>query len=201
MNFPKNKLLALTLVAITGSLQASNPNEFEANAEFPFGRANPMAPKQLADYAPLIGSWSCESIATTPEGAPGAPIKMTWKFSYIMNGTAIQDQTLKADDQHSGSIRQFNEEEDKWYVHYYSTTRITSLSTYTGNKQDNDIVLYKTISDVKTPEGIDAYYRLTFSNISENGFSWSGDWVDPSSDPDQLLATTWTINCSDRHVQ
>ncbi|MEZ4918132.1 MAG: hypothetical protein R2792_03410 [Saprospiraceae bacterium] len=65
---------------------------------------------------------------------------MTWTFKYIMNGMAIQDETLKADNTYSGSIRQFNPETQKWNVHYYSKLRQhPALSSWEGGKKKTGI--------------------------------------------------------------
>lgn len=94
-------------------------------------------------------------------------VEMTWTFKYILDGLAIQDETLKADGAHSGSIRQFNEETGKWYVHYYATSSVTaSLNSWEGglNEQKDKIVLYK---PQKAPNGMDGMSRLTFYNFSD----------------------------------
>ena len=85
-----------------------------------------------------------------------------------MNGMAVQDETLKEDGKHSGSIRQYNADSVKWYVHYYSSSSATStLSSWEGNKMENgNIVLYR---DQPAPNGTPGFYRLTFSNNLEKG--------------------------------
>ena len=111
---------------------------------------------------------------------------------------AIQDETLKEDGEHSGSIRQFSADSSKWYVYYYSTSKISSVSTYHSIKVDEEIVLYKSISDITTPDNKKLFYGLTFSNISEEGFDWRGEWVEPSNGKDKVYGTTWKINCIKR---
>ena len=59
-----------------------------------------------------------------------------------MNGTAVQDETLKEDGVHSGSIRQYDKDSLRWNVHYYTTrATVATLPVWNGNKKDGKIVL------------------------------------------------------------
>ncbi len=167
--------------------------EYEPSKDFPYGRVHPEAPEQLKDFAPLIGLCDCKSETRNQDKSWAKPVDMTWKFKYIMNGKAVQDETLKADGRHSGSIRQYSQDSARWYVHYYSSVGITAqLSAWEGNKKGDDIVLYR---EQKAPNGMDGYYRLTFSNISDNGFNWIGEWV---TRDETFSYPTWKIACIKR---
>lgn len=63
----------------------------------------------------------------------------------MMTSIAIQDKTLKADDRHSGSVRQIISYSTKWCVHYYGAAApTTSLGTWKGGKtEEGAIVRYK----------------------------------------------------------
>ena len=75
-------------------------------------------------------------------------------------------------------------------MHYYSNKGPTSiLPAWEGGKRGDSIVLYK---KQKAPNGIDGFYRITFSNISKEGFNWIGEWVDPS---ETIRYPTWKIRC------
>lgn len=167
--------------------------EYKPTEENPYGKPNPEAPEQIKDYAKLIGVCDCKSESRKADKTWAAPVNMTWTFKYIMNGTAVQDETLKEDGSHSGSIRQFNADSSKWYVHYYSSAAVTkTLGTWEGNATDTSIVLYK---EQKAPNGIDGFYRLTFYDISENGYKWIGEWVDTT---EKFVFATWKIACTRR---
>ena len=77
--------------------------DFEPSADHPYGLPNPEAPKELINFAPLIGSCNCTSQIRNQDQSWAEPEDMMWKFKYIMNGMAIQDETLKSDGSHSGS--------------------------------------------------------------------------------------------------
>ncbi len=130
---------------------------------------------------------------TNPYGLPNpdAPEQMTWEWKYIMNGTAIQDETLKEDGSHSGSIRQFIADSSKWYVHWYSSkTPSTTLPTWEDTKKENgNIVLYR---DQTALNGMEGFYRLTFYDISDEGYKWIGEWTDKT---EKVVFPTWKIDC------
>ena len=112
-----------------------------------------------------------------------------------MNGMAVQDETLKADQKHSGSIRQFDPEKGKWYVHYYASanSNVTPLPTWEGGKTaDGTIVLFR---DQKAPNGIEGMYRITFYDMNDQGFNWIGEWVDMSQ---KVVYPTCKISCTKR---
>ena len=184
-------LFAFLLVPLFCFGQLSS--KYEPTALNPYGLPNPDAPKEILDFDPLIGTCDCISTARNADQSWGDSQKMTWTFKYIMNGMGIQDETLKEDGSHSGSIRQFIADSSKWYVHWYSnTTPSTTLPTWQGGKRGDSIVLYR---EQKAPNGMDGSYRLTFSNISEKGFHWIGEWVDTTG---KFVFPTWKIKCVKR---
>ncbi len=179
------------LVCLLATAIATAQSEYEPTEIDPYGTKNPKAPEQLDDFKPMIGMCDCDSERRNPDGTWAKAIKMTWKYSYIMNGMAIQDETLKADGKHSGSIRQFSKDSLKWYVHYYaSATPTATLSSWEGNKTaDGNIVLYK---PQKAPNGTDGFSRLTFYDITDKGYKWIGEWVDKT---ETVVFPFWKIAC------
>lgn len=164
--------------------------EYEPNDEYPFGRYNPEAPEQLKDFEVLIGECKCKSVNRKKDQSWNEPEDMIWRWKYIMNGKGVQDETLKADGGHSGSIRQFDKDSMRWNVHYYSSAGITAtLPTWHGNKKDGKIVLYR---PQKAPNGMEGFYRLTFYDLSKKGYKWIGEWVDQT---EKIVYPTWKIEC------
>lgn len=169
--------------------------EYEPNNQNPFGLPNPEAPEEIKDYQPLIGICDCKSIRRNAEGEWTEPIEMSWEFKYILNGMAIQDQTLKEDGIHSGSIRQFDMENSTWNVHYFTSGKQpANLPSWQGGMQDGDIVLYRS---QKSPNGNEGKYKITFSEISEEGFNWLGQWVSLDG---SVKYPTWKIECKKRKL-
>ena len=165
--------------------------EYEPSGKYPFGRLNPKAYPQTGDFAPLIGSSECISETRTPDGSWNKPVSMIWKFKYIMNGMAVQDETLKEDGVHSGSIRQFNPDSSAWFVHYYSSgSAAPALPAWKGGKNENgDIILYR---EQKAPNGMDGFYKINFTEITEEGFEWFGEWVNIG---ETFSYPAWKISC------
>lgn len=168
----------------------SNHNAYVASEKHPYGQLNPNAPKEVADYAPMIGLCNCESISRNPDQTWADPVDMTWTFKYIMNGMGVQDETIKEDGKHSGSIRQFIPDSARWYVHYYSSaTPSTTLSAWEGGTDEGDIILYR---KQQAPNGLDGFFKITFSDISSEGFNWLGEWVNTD---ESFSFPTWKISC------
>jgi len=169
--------------------------DFEPSATHPYGLPNPSAPQELLNFAPMIGECDCKSQTRNPDQSWAEPVDMLWRFKYIMNGMGIQDETLKLDGKHSGSIRQFITDSTRWYVHYYSSgSPSTILPSWEGNKtEDGKIVLYR---KQKAPNGMDGSYRLTFYDMSKEGYKWIGEWVNPD---ESIVFPTWKIDCTKRN--
>lgn len=184
-------LLALSLGLLSPAIGQSPLYPYEPSPDHPFGLANPDAPKEVMDWAPLIGECACRSVSRNPDGSWQDTVDMTWRFKYILNGWAVQDETLKADGSYSGSIRQFIADSSRWFVHYYSSTGPTAvLPAWEGNKnKDGNIILYR---DQQAPNGMQGDYKITFSQINEQGFRWQGEWVDKGR---TFSYPTWYIDC------
>ena len=185
----------IRLLVLVASLSSFAQMAYEPKPEFPYGRPNPEAPIEIKDFEGLIGSCNCMSQSRKPDGSWSEAIAMVWKWKYIMNGMAVQDETLKSDGNHSGSIRQFNTEKSKWYVHYYASNQaVDRLPTWEGTKKDDGtIVLYR---NQPSPQGTPGFYRLTFYDINDMGYNWVGEWVDTT---ETTVYPTWKISCSRKH--
>ncbi len=165
--------------------------DYEPTQEYPFGRYNPEAPEQVKDFEALIGECKCSSVSRNQDQSWKEPEKIIWRWKYIMNGHGVQDETLKPDGSHSGSIRQFHKDSMRWNVHYYSSKGVTvNLPTWHGNKKDGKIVLYR---PQKAPNGMEGFYRLTFYEMSRKGYKWIGEWVDTT---EKIVYPTWKIECT-----
>lgn len=186
------RFIIFLLFSVCVATAISAQYDYEPSAEHPYGLPNPEAPEQLMDFAPLIGECNCKSQTRNADQTWAEPIDMIWRFKYILNGKGVQDETLKSDGRHAGSIRQFIPDSTKWYVHYYSSAAPSpSLPTWEGNKnEEGKIVLYR---EQKAPNGMEGSYRLTFYDIDDRGFKWIGEWVDTS---ESIVFPTWKIDCS-----
>ncbi len=186
------RIFTCLLLLLTLNLAAQDYAQYEVSAANPYGLPNPEAPEQVKDFAPMIGKCNCKSEARNPDGSWAEAIDMVWTFKYIMNGMGVQDETVKEDGKHSGSIRQYHADSARWYVHWYgSASPTTVLSTWEGNRttEKDKIVLYR---DQKAPNGMDGYFRLTFYDFTEGGYKWIGEWTDKA---ENIVYPTWKITC------
>ncbi|MEO9481849.1 MAG: hypothetical protein ABJG47_00295 [Ekhidna sp.] len=185
------KSTILILISLLSASFLFGQSQYEPSEKNPFGKLNPDAPEQTADFAPLIGKCKCKSVARIDQNTWADTVMMEWTYKYIMNGMAVQDETIKEDNAHSGSIRQYNADSARWYVHYYSSTTATpTLSAWEGNKnQDGDIILYK---NQPAPNGTEGFYKITFKDIADDGFNWVGQWVNKT---ETFVYPTWRIFC------
>ncbi|GAB5528204.1 MAG: hypothetical protein Roseis2KO_60760 [Roseivirga sp.] len=188
----KNTLI-IFLLWIPASLMAQEYAQYEVSAANPYGLPNPKAPEQVKDFAPMIGKCHCKSETRNADGTWAAPVDMTWTFKYIMNGLGVQDETIKADGGHSGSIRQYHVDSARWYVHWYGSASPTPvLSAWEGNAtaEKDKIMLYR---DQAAPNGMDGYFRLTFYDFNNTGYKWVGEWTDKA---EKIVFPTWKISCT-----
>jgi hypothetical protein len=186
----------LTNLLLLVSFTVFSQYNYEPSKAFPFGQPNPEAPQQITDYQAMIGTCNCTSTRINPDGTWTEPENIIWSWKYIMNGMAVQDETLKPDGSNSGSIRQYIVDSSRWYVHWYSSkTPSTTFPTWEGNKKENgNIVLYK---EQAAPNGTEGFFRLTFYDISKSGYKWVGEWVDKS---ETIVFPTWKINCTRKEI-
>ena len=183
-------LLSLFTVTITAQYA------YDTSVENPFGLPNPDAPEQLKDFAPMIGECDCISIKRNPDSSWDTPKKMYWRFKYILNGMAVQDDAFIEDGSYGGSIRQFIADSTRWYVHYYSSRfPSTTLPAWEGVKNDSSIILYRAQT---APNGMEGFYKITFYDMNETGYKWKGDWVNPD---ESIVYPTWTIECTRRESE
>jgi len=179
------------LTCLPMAIYCQGSYDYEPSKEYPYGQPHPDAPTAVADFEPMIGKSECKSESRKQDGTWNEPVDMYWTFKYILNGHGVQDETLKADGRHSGSIRQYIADSARWYVHYYSNgSPSIVLPVWEGNKEEGKIVLYR---DQKAPNGTDGYYRLTFSDFTEKGYNWVGAWV---SKDESVVYPTWKISCT-----
>ncbi|MEZ4972020.1 MAG: hypothetical protein R2820_01850 [Cyclobacteriaceae bacterium] len=185
----------LTLILTTGCFTfcfaQSDLYKYEPSKKNPYGIINPEAPKELADFAPLIGDNQCKSVTRNGQGGWADTVSVRWRFKYILDGLAVQDETLKADGKHTTSIRQYDPVDKKWYVTFFSTTPpFASPGTWKGEKVDGKIILY---NEQTAPNGTEGFYKITFSDISEKKFNWLGEWVDKT---EKFSYPTWYLFCT-----
>jgi len=180
----------LILLSTCQSVQGHAPGLiYEPDQQFPFGRRNPAAPAELAQLDFMIGRNQCDEEklnAASGEWESGA---RSWDAYYFMNGYAIRD-SGRSGASTNGNIRLFDVLEKQWKVSFFSMPSY-GTGVWAGGLEGENMVL---MQPQKAPStDFDGFSRLTFSNISSQGFDWTGEWV---SADDSVVFTFWRIQCS-----
>ena len=188
---PSFSSLLLCALATAALLLSSSAAAAQSVPPTTYGSPNPDAPDQIGDYAELIGTHQCSSAQRAPDETFPDPIQAKWRFKYIFDGHAVQDETWKEDGTYTSSIRQYNPDSSAWMVTYFASgPGAPSPPTWQGSRDGNEIVLRRS---QKSPNGLDGISRLTFSNISEGGFEWIGEWVSLDG---SVVFPFWRIGCT-----
>jgi|GEM_PF-4055907 len=144
----------------------------------------------LMEYDKLIGSCTCKSLLRDQQGQWKDTINLKWEWSYIMEGKGVQDEGWYISNNkkhHFTSIRVYDTVNKHWYVSYFTPGLNKTPETWTGGKQENDIVLRK---KQQTPQGV-IQSVLRFSNITPKGFNWEGKIVDKKKNIDYSFWKIW----------
>ncbi|MFY0608009.1 MAG: hypothetical protein JXR10_14920 [Cyclobacteriaceae bacterium] len=184
-------LILFLRISLLAQVQPENL-QYEPTIENPYGLPNPNSPEVL-DFKEMIGTCDCKSVSRNPDQSWADTTSMLWKYKYVMNGTAVQDEVWRENGAYAGSIRQYHQDSAQWVVSYYSYPGIPwKPGVWHGKRIDNQIVLYK---DSPAPNGTPGDYRLTFYDLSDDGFNWKGEWVDKT---ETVVYPTWMIFCTKR---
>ncbi len=72
------------------SSEANRPTAFEPSPSHPFGKLNPNAPEETAQFSFMIGAFSCDDKERQLDGT-WIESKTIWNSGYFVNGGGIQD--------------------------------------------------------------------------------------------------------------
>lgn len=146
------------------------------------------------EYADLIGVCDCQSLSRNNTGQWGDTTKLIWKWEYIMDGKAVQDtgEYYNGNELQSfTSIRVFDDQNKQWYVSYFTPNLTAPPKTWVGGKDKDRIILTR---EDEGPGG-KTLSTLTFSKITEQGFTWEGTSTHLSTGN---TYTFWEIWCKKR---
>lgn len=145
-------------------------------------KPNPDAPGALSRFAFLIGEWRCEARVRVPSGEwhtfPG-----TWLGRFILDGYAIADEYRMTDA--SGklivlgvNLRTYEASTRTWSMKWLNALAGTWVDLgpeeLGGVTFDGQSIIYA----FREPVADHAYTRATYTNISEQHFTWRGEKSD-----------------------
>ena len=151
-----------------------------------YGVPNRNAPRELSQFAFLIGTWQCESSVKEPDGAYHT-YPATWVARYILDGYAIADEFRQFGPagelaQLGQNYRAYNRDQKAWIIKWFDALDATWLDLgpedLGGVLVRGGIVTYKH----RRPRGragrlfpLQSLFRLTYSTISEDHFTWRAE--------------------------
>lgn len=165
---------------------------YEPSAGHPFGRLNPEAPPETAQFSFMVGEFTCDEEARQQDGS-WKKTKAFWTASYMMNGYGIQDHFYN-EQVAAVSPRVFNKQKRKWVVSYYQMPRFFAGNIWEGEMKDGRMVL---LSESKLPNGDTRVSRLTFYNIRDEGYDWKAESLPGGKE--EGARTTWKLSCRRIH--
>ncbi|HNP20015.1 MAG TPA: hypothetical protein PKL31_16370 [Fulvivirga sp.] len=188
--------LFLVIISASGLVMAQNNSsyyksirEFEPSEEYPFGRLNPNASPEVAQFSFMIGICDCiDSIRNQDGGWFSFP--SIWQTKYFLNGTGIQDNYFNSQNPTS-SLRLYDPISKSWKVTYAQLGRGYFVGTWEGGMVGDKMILTQ---EQTTSTGQKFISRLTFSGISNEGF----DWISESVFADGKTTPGWIIHCKKR---
>ncbi len=144
-----------------------------------YGRRNPNAPTELAQFAFLIGQWRCEAKLKREDGI-WERLQATWVGRYILDGYAIAEEFRMTSP--SGellvlgtNLRSYDPKKKRWNLRWLDALTGTWVDLAPeelgGVMIDEKSITYS----FREPVAPHAFTRATYEKLSENHFTWRGE--------------------------
>lgn len=150
----------------------------------PASGLSPDAPPETEVLGKLIGSWDVEQSFITSDGTWSDTRRYAkWKWYYILDGQAIQDDwiiidSLKNEHTTGTNIRIYNPGEKQWYMAWIDKT-YRRLAPFTAVNDSGKVIM-----DGTNARG--RHIKNIFYNITDNEFDWRQEWTFDEG-------KTWTV--------
>lgn len=175
MNYLKSVILSgylLVFFAIAVSCNSQN-GETELNKQ-PETKLNLEAPAETEMLGQLAGTWNATQSILNRDGSWGDEKHAIWKWYYILDGHAIQDDWITIDSLNNQSIagtniRIYNPEEKEWHMAWIDKTN-RRLAAFTAINENGTIIMEGTNAKGRQIKNI-------FFNITDNEFDWKQEWT------------------------
>jgi hypothetical protein len=141
----------------------------------PETKLNPDAPKETELLGQLIGTWDIDQSIINSDGTWGdRKRKAKWRWYYILDGQAIQDDWIAIDSLNNEvvtgtNIRIYNPEEQQWHMAWIDKN-VRRLAPFTAINDSGKVIM-----DGTNAKG--RQIKNTFFNISKNEFDWKQEWT------------------------
>ncbi len=165
-------------VRLTGE-PAQEDSRSMKRAEQEYEKLNSNAPPELSRFTFLIGKWRCDAKLKREDGT-WESLNATWEGRYILDGYAIADEyrmTTPAGELAvlGMNFRSYDAKKKTWNMKWLNALAGTWVDLgpddLGGVKADEKTITYS----MKEPVAAHLLTRATYTNISENHFTWRGE--------------------------
>lgn len=191
MHNKMKSIIPLLLLLLLATAACNKVQQGDATASKKINTLNPEAPGETESLGQLTGSWDAEqSIIDSTGSFDSRKSRAIWKFYYILDGHAIQDDWISIDsldNKHAAgtNIRIYNTRDSLWHMAWIDKTH-RRLATFTATNEDGTVVMDGTNADGR-------HIRNTFYNISAQAFDWKQEWT---FDEGQTWMVVAKIHCT-----
>ena len=189
----KKIILSLSFFLGVVSLSAQDLSQYlksiqlyEPSEENPFGKINPAAPEELKQFDFMVGICDCIDSIPQPNNK-WVSFPSIWRAKYFLNGYGIQDNNFNPQNP-TTNLRLYDKATKEWKVTYISAAQSYYAGLWEGKKEGDDIIVYQKRGDGQP------YSKLSFYNISEDGYDWKSETVHPNGD----VNLGWNKKCKKR---
>lgn len=156
-----------------------------------YGKLNPKAPLELSRFAFLIGKWNCDAKLKRGDGT-WESLQATWEGRFILDGYAIADDyrmtTLAGELLVLGiNLRSYDAKKKAWNMKWLNALGGTWVDL--GPEELGGVTIHeKGITySMKEPVASHVFTRATYTNISEDHFTWRGEKSDDGKAWEEFL--------------
>ncbi len=163
---------------------------YRANRDHPYGFPNPTAPAEIAEYAFMVGSFSCrleDKKFRDGDWIPAREGNATWRAHYVMNGHGILDEFRDEWGSKNVNVRVYSEETERWYVHWTAVSPTTG-AVFEARDVDGAMVME---SEQETASGFAYIQRTSFKDMTNDQYLWTSEVVYENGDS----VVIGTIHC------
>jgi len=157
-----------------------------------YGKLNPDAPQELAQFAFLIGPWRC-AVKLKREDGSWETLEARWEGRFILDGYAIADE-YRMTSRAGGllvlgvNLRAYNPAKKAWSMKWLNALVGSWVDLgpeeLGGVQADGQRITYCT----KEPVAAHALTRATYSSISGDHFSYRGERSNDGKTWDEFIA-------------
>ena len=145
--------------------------------DFDPGELNPDAPPETAILGQLAGIWDVEQEVRNQDGSWRATGTAEWRWYFILDGHAIQDDWIKPAAAESGdakpsfgtNLRIYNADTASWEMAWIDSNN-RNLASFTAVNVDDTVVMTG-----QNPTG--RQVRNTFFDMEAETFEWVQEWT------------------------